>query len=51
MQNTVIILLLSFIFSDNIFYDSYLVQSKTLIVKFSEHYAPKLGKEKSSFFK
>ena len=45
MQNTVIILLLSFIFSDNIFYDSYLVQSKTLIVKFSEHYAPKLWKE------
>ena len=46
MQNTVIIFLLfSFIFSENIFYGSHFVQSKTLIVKFSEHYAPKLGIE------
>ena len=46
-HNIIIILLFSFLlsFSGHVMHNSYMVESKTLIVKFSESYAPKLGFE------
>ena len=46
-HNIIIILLFSFLlsFSGQVMHNSYMVESKTLIVKFSESYAPKLGLE------
>ena len=46
-HNIIIILLLGFLlsFSGQVMHNSYMVESKTLIVKFSESYAPKLGLE------
>ena len=46
-HNIIIILLIGFLlsFSEQVMHDSYMVESQTLIVKFSDSYAPKLGLE------